>query len=67
MPDELIRMKHPDIEVPSGETTRRAFEEIYKGQGWVEISIEDADKLQARFDAKSAPKEAASEAKGGRS
>lgn len=31
---DFVIMKHPDIDAPSGPTSREAYETVYKGNGW---------------------------------
>lgn len=38
--DEFVTMRHPEIDVPSGPTSRKAFEEIYQAQGWELVGSE---------------------------
>lgn len=34
---EFVTMTHPDIDAPSGQVTRQAYEEVHRHKGWVVV------------------------------
>lgn len=35
METDFVTMTHPDIDAPSGQVTRQAYEEVHRHKGWV--------------------------------
>lgn len=40
-PTDMVVMTHPDVAVPSGATSRKAYEALYRPLGWVLADEQD--------------------------